>query len=227
MRALVKKKLELESERGVYQCEADFLVSYGRSLQSEHVTPKDFEAFLKSFVDQGKRNSEHVHQINTKIEELEKLIEEEEKKENDDHSDVAKVGTQHGQVWVTLVTDSDVKAEMKITYSMYFRLSFHSSRITSVSGIECILGARIRTACFYRIRFWQTLKNDITILSRKSYARHWRGLVKHSAYLEHRIRRLLCQVNTCVVTCKDCTSIGQGFHPKTNRFLSAAGATDD
>jgi hypothetical protein len=56
IRELKVKKAGLESEKMLRDHEADRLVSYARTLSSEHVPPDQVSSFLEDFVEKGKEN---------------------------------------------------------------------------------------------------------------------------------------------------------------------------
>lgn len=112
IRLLNVKKQALESEKRVREHEADFLVSYAKTLHGEHITPSQMAQFLESFVDQGRKNTEAVTAIGEKILEIDRQIEQEKTKT------VSRKGEANGEVTVVIGAEESTNVELKLTYSL-------------------------------------------------------------------------------------------------------------
>ena len=120
LRALLQRKSSIESHRRVHEYEAELLVLYGKTLHGDHVHPKDFEAFLSSFVEQGKKSLTSFNEYTAQILRLEKEIDEQIKKDNEGFDTGIKQGGQDGRVEVILSSQADNKnLELQVTYSKF------------------------------------------------------------------------------------------------------------
>ncbi|KAJ7596911.1 hypothetical protein C8J56DRAFT_773295, partial [Mycena floridula] len=99
IKSLLSQKSLYASQKRVHEHEAELLVLYGKSLSSKaEQSLKDFEGFLKSFVDQGKRNLDAVEAINLKMNQLQVQIDQQSEKDNAGESSSAQQGSLNGQI---------------------------------------------------------------------------------------------------------------------------------
>ncbi|KAF7300951.1 hypothetical protein MIND_00658100 [Mycena indigotica] len=104
------QKTALQGEKRVYDYESDLLVSYAKTLKGEHVSPSQMGVFLQSFVESGKRNLVAVAEIDEKIADIDRQLEQELEKQ------AVKKGDATGLVTVVVGTDVPVSVELKLTY---------------------------------------------------------------------------------------------------------------
>ncbi|KAG6907376.1 hypothetical protein DXG01_009105 [Tephrocybe rancida] len=110
IRLLQVKKRGLESERRVREHEADLFVNYAKNLTGEHVTPSQMSTFLESLVEQSRKNSNEVTELDEKIIVVDRQIKRETERK------VSKKGDTRGKVSIVLGADNACTVELKLTY---------------------------------------------------------------------------------------------------------------
>ncbi|TFK68241.1 hypothetical protein BDN72DRAFT_769601 [Pluteus cervinus] len=110
IRKLTVKKASLEGEKEVRASEANFLVSYAKTLNGEHVKPSEMASFLSEFVEQGRKNVVAVAEIDEKILAVEREI-----STLKEELSLIK-GSTRGQVKLVIVADEEITIDLKLTY---------------------------------------------------------------------------------------------------------------
>ncbi|KDQ59014.1 hypothetical protein JAAARDRAFT_127570 [Jaapia argillacea MUCL 33604] len=110
IRILEAKKVYLVKEKLVRGQEAEVMLTYGKSLQGEHVTPDTMTTFLDSFVLRGRKNLQAVSELEEKIVEIDRQIEKEQEKTT------TTKGESNGKVTIVIAAENEGQVELKLTY---------------------------------------------------------------------------------------------------------------
>ncbi|KDQ59010.1 hypothetical protein JAAARDRAFT_128083 [Jaapia argillacea MUCL 33604] len=110
IRILEAKKAYLIKEKLVREQEAEVMLTYGKSLQGEHVTPDTMTTFLDSFVLRGRKNLQAVSELEEKIVEIDRQIEKEQEKTT------TTKGESNGKVTIVIAAENEGQVELKLTY---------------------------------------------------------------------------------------------------------------
>jgi cell division septum initiation protein DivIVA len=97
--------------RRVRQHEADILITYGKSLKGDHITPEQANSFLESFIKNGRKNLKEVRELEEQIVELDRKIAKQREQQQE------RVGSTDGKVVVTISASTAGPVDLKLTYS--------------------------------------------------------------------------------------------------------------
>lgn len=111
------KEKVLEETKLICERQAGFLLKYGETLTSEHVTPEQAIAFAQAYGKQGLSSMQAVKTLDEQLAEVDREIEKELKRE------VQRKGTVNGHARVVIATDGDGPVQLKLTYSEHIFLS--------------------------------------------------------------------------------------------------------
>ena len=113
IRLLKKEKLELESQKGMLETQAEILVQYAKTLTGEHITPSDMSQFLDTFSERSRKTLRELSEVTEEIVDVDRRISEEIAMSN------IKKGLSTGKVSVVIGTDEPGSVELKLTYSEF------------------------------------------------------------------------------------------------------------
>lgn len=112
--ALERKRAVLQGERNLQGHAADILVSYGQRLSTEmeHGGIEMVDAFLDGMFKRGSAALKQTEELDAKIAELDRVIEDERKKERGRPQLT-------GSVTAVIMADKQGSVEIALTYSMF------------------------------------------------------------------------------------------------------------
>ncbi|KDQ59015.1 hypothetical protein JAAARDRAFT_192573, partial [Jaapia argillacea MUCL 33604] len=113
IRLLEAKRTNLEKEKRVREQEAEVMLTYGKSLQGEHVTPDTMTTFLDNFILRGRKNLQAVSELEEKIVEVDRQIEKVREKTT------TTKGERNGKVAIVITVEDDGQVELKLTYIVW------------------------------------------------------------------------------------------------------------